>query len=117
MSGVKGKSGRKPGIKNITQYLYKEIDNNWQELVDALLEKATNGDREALFYCFDRRIGKVKTDIVIDGAGDIGAGVVIELLKAIAKEKSPYIEPLALEQPTVEVATLKEAQDELYDQA
>ena len=63
MSGVKGKSGRKPGIKNITQYLYKEIDNNWQELVDALLEKATNGDREALFYCFDRRIGKVKTDI------------------------------------------------------
>ena len=60
MSGIKGKSGRKPTPKNVTQYLYTQIDMHWKDLVASLISKAIEGDREAMFYCFDRKLGKPK---------------------------------------------------------
>ena len=86
MSGVKGRSGRKKCITNVMKYLEETIDSNWYELVEALVTKAKDGDREALFYCFDRRLGKPKIDIVSDGE-QLGAGIVTQLFTLLANKQ------------------------------
>ena len=69
MSGVKGRSGRKRNFKNAMLYLNETLDANWFDLVDALLEKAKNGDKECLMYCFDRRLGKPTAVMGVEGEG------------------------------------------------
>jgi len=53
-----GHCGRKPIAKEITLYLYSEIDKHWPDLVRTIITKAVAGDKELLQYCMDRRIGK-----------------------------------------------------------
>jgi len=68
MAGIKGKSGRKRNIRNIQEYYNRQFDMRSTMLIEKLLERALEGDREALIYAFDRRIGKPKQQLDIDPA-------------------------------------------------
>ena len=87
MSGVKGRSGRKKSPRDVLRYLTEEIDDNWADLVSKLIDKARDGDREALMYCFDRRLGKPKQQTELTGGGEVGVGLMVEILKSIQREK------------------------------
>ncbi len=89
MSGVKGKSGRKRHPQSVMMRLYDKIDANWDALQNTLIQKAIEGDREALMYCFDRRLGKPKasTEVNIEGGEVIGAGVVLKLFAMMAERE------------------------------
>ena len=69
MSNEKGRSGRKPAATDITNYLYNQIDKNWPELINKLIQRAIEGDKECLQYCLDRRIGKpvAKQETILKG--------------------------------------------------
>lgn len=81
MSGVKGRSGRRKSPKNLMKYLTETIDSNSYVLVDALVNKAKQGDKDALFYLFDRRLGKPvqQTDLNLQGGEDIGVNLILKL--------------------------------------
>lgn len=89
MPGVKGKSGRKRNIRNIQKYFNQQFDLKSNELVEKLLEKAADGDRELLIYVFDRRIGKPKaqTDVNLSGMEELGAGAVAKLFMILAEKR------------------------------
>ena len=89
MSGVKGRSGRKKSPRDVLRYLTEQIDDNWGILVNRLIEKASNGDREALMYCFDRRLGKPKQQADIDIKGEVSVGTLVKLLGMMERD---YIE-------------------------
>ena len=85
--------GRRTGRKKLPATVVNEaiagLKDDLPELFAQLKIKALNGDREAAIYLIDRAIGKPKqaTELDIKGGGEIGTGVVIELLKAIALQR------------------------------
>lgn len=91
-SGKKGKSGRK---KNISTLVSEAIDGVRQDLPALFIElkrQALGGDRESTIYLIDRVLGKPKAPTEILGGGDIGTGIVVELLKHIARREVIEIE-------------------------
>jgi len=103
MSGVKGRSGRKRKIRNIVKYFNDMIDLNSAKLVDITIEKALQGDREMIIYCWDRRLGKPtqQTSLDISGGEALSAAYVMNLFRMIRAER----ERLELEErkPTLEL--------------
>ncbi len=91
MSGVKGRSGRKRDVRNIQKYFNEAFDLRSKELVEALIEKAQEGDIQSLVYVFDRRLGKPKQQTEITGGEKLGQGAILELLKVVQEERQ-YIE-------------------------
>jgi len=91
--GKKGLSGRKKSPTNITRYLYEQIDHNWAQLVDALVQRAIDGDREMLQYCFDRRLGKPKAlaDINLEGAEMLDAGTIVEIFRVVDQRQKEIV--------------------------
>jgi len=89
MSGKKGRSGRKPYLKNVTEYFNKQFDLRSFSLVDKILSEAENGNRELLVYVFDRRLGKPKqsTDLNIEGGEQLGMSTMNILLDAMAQAR------------------------------
>ena len=87
--GKKGLSGRKKSPRNVIKYLTEHIDDNWSKLVDSLIQKAINGDKELLQYCFDRRLGKPKqsTDLDISGGEELSASLVTHLFAMLATKR------------------------------
>ena len=83
----KGRCGRKKSPRDVMRYLTEQIDSNWGVLVERLIEQAKNGDREALLYCFDRRLGKPKATTEIEGGEALGAGMVLQILAVIAEQR------------------------------
>ena len=59
-----GQSGNPAGRPPNSKYLNQQIDENWDGLIAKVIEKALGGDRESLFYCLDKRIGR--TPIQLD---------------------------------------------------
>jgi len=87
MAGVKGRSGRKKNPTNVARYLTEQIDDHWGELVDAFIQQALKGDREMLLACFDRRLGKVKTSIELEGGQELTAAIVTRLFAVLAEQQ------------------------------
>ena len=57
--GTRPGSGRKPKLKYETRELfYQKIDEQWDQLVNSLITKAIEGDKEILKWILDQRIGK-----------------------------------------------------------
>lgn len=95
MAGKPGRSGRKRNIRNIQEYYNRQFDIRSTALIEKLLEKAIEGDREALIYAFDRRIGKPKqqTDLDLKGGDTLGAGLIVELFKILQTKKAELEAP------------------------
>ena len=90
----KGRCGRKKSPLNVMRYLTEQIDSHWGKLVEELIKQAMNGDREALMYCFDRRLGKPKATPEIEGGELLSTGVVLQVLQAIydrRKQSQTYL--------------------------
>ena len=89
MAGVKGRSGRRRKVRNILKYFNDQVDLNSAKLIDVTIEKALEGDREMIIYCWDRRLGKPKqsTDIDITGGEELTAGLVAQLFTMLATRR------------------------------
>mgnify|MGYP003145177599 CR=1 FL=1 len=87
MSGVKGRSGRKGSKAKQVSKALNQIDMAMPSLIWKLIERAQNGDREALIYLIDRRLGKPTQAIDVEGGEKLGTGLVVELFKLLAEKK------------------------------
>ncbi len=58
MSGKPGRSGRRKAIGKQIDEAIAHLDIELVELIDKLVDKAKEGDREALIYLIDRRMGR-----------------------------------------------------------
>jgi len=89
MSGVKGRSGRKGSYGYQLSKALRKIDIRLPELIDKLIERAMDGDREALVYLVDRRLGKPvqQTDMNLQGGEQLTAGLVTQLFTMLAARK------------------------------
>jgi len=58
MAGVKGRSGRKPAPSTYVKNALKHIDEHFEEIVQACVANAIKGDKESIFYCIDRKLGR-----------------------------------------------------------
>ena len=99
MPGVKGKSGRKRNPRNAQRYFNDKFDGSLFELTDTLIQKAMEGDKELLIYCFDRRLGKPKqsTELDISGGEELGAGLVVQLFSMLAAKRKELDNPIQIE--------------------
>ena len=115
----KGRCGRKKSPGDVMRYLTEQIDSNWGVLVERLIEQAKNGDREALLYCFDRRLGKPKATTEIEGGEALGAGLVLQILAVIAEQRRLSVESRGLlkEGDTIAHGTGEEGLSERVDTA
>jgi len=89
MSGVKGRSGRKGSYAKQLSKALGIIDRELPNIIEKLLEKANNGDREALIYLIDRRLGKPQqsTDINLLGGETLTASLVANLFTMMAQKR------------------------------
>jgi len=89
MAGKKGRSGRKKSPRNVMRYLTECIEDNAYELAKALVDKALDGDRESLVYCFDRIGGKPQqsTNLDITGGEALTASLVVSLFAMLAAKR------------------------------
>uniref|UniRef100_A0A6M3LVE6 Uncharacterized protein n=1 Tax=viral metagenome TaxID=1070528 RepID=A0A6M3LVE6_9ZZZZ len=97
MSGVKGRSGRHKVLSTQIDEAMAIIDQELPAIVLQLVEKAKEGDRDALIYLIDRRMGKPKqaTDLKLEGGEELTAGLVSQLFTILAAKRKE------LEQGTV----------------
>ena len=63
MVGIKGKSGRQPSWTSQVNKALKSLDASLPTLIEKLITRAETGDREALIYLIDRRMGKPRQEI------------------------------------------------------
>ncbi len=56
--GAKGRSGRKPNQATLLKRALSIIDANFEEIVQQCVENAIKGDKESIFYCIDRKLGR-----------------------------------------------------------
>ena len=102
MSGVKGRSGpRKPLGKQIDEAM-KRLDEGLPALISRLMKKAEEGDREALIYLIDRRMGKPRqqTELDITGGDKLGANLLVELFQIMAQKKRELETTIKVEEIT-----------------
>ena len=90
--GKRAGSGRKKAIGTLINEAITNLDQNLPELFEALTKQALEGDREALIYLIDRRLGKPKvvSDINIEGE-IIGKGLMVALLKELDRGGSDFL--------------------------
>ena len=84
-----GKAGRKPKPSTLVSRALAIVDKQLPAIFEALIKKATEGDREAQIYLIDRRLGKPKqqTDLDISGGQQLGSGLVVELFKILSQKQ------------------------------
>jgi len=75
------------------------IDQELPAIVLQLVEKAKEGDREALIYLIDRRLGKPKqaTELEVSGGEELTAGLVTQLFTILAAKRKELDTPLQIE--------------------
>lgn len=90
MTGKKGKSGRRKAPGTIVKEAYDIVDSKLPDLFEALIKKAEQGDREALIYLIDRRLGKPtqQTSLEIEGVEKLGQGTIVTLFQLLAQERA-----------------------------
>ena len=87
MAGRKGRSGRKKAISALVNEALERVDERIPELFNKLIEKGLQGDRECLIYLIDRRLGKPKASMELEGGEELGAGLVVKLFQILAEKK------------------------------
>lgn len=87
--GVKGRSGRKKDPAGIMKFLCEKITDNVYDLTEALVQKALDGDKDCIFYCFDRVCGKPQqsTDLNLMGGEQLTAGLVASLFTMLTAKR------------------------------
>ena len=100
MAGVKGRSGRKRKIKNIQKYFNDQIDLNSPRLIDITIQKALEGDREMIIYCWDRRLGRPKqsSTVELEGGEKLSSVLVQSLFAAIDQRRLEQAQVIQIEQ-------------------
>jgi len=75
------------------------IDQELPAIVLQLVEKAKEGDREALIYLIDRRLGKPKqaTELEVSGGEELTAGLVTQLFTILAAKRKELDNPIQIE--------------------
>jgi len=75
------------------------IDQELPAIVRQLVEKAKEGDREALIYLIDRRLGKPKqaTELEVSGGEELTAGLVTQLFTILAAKRKELDNPIQIE--------------------
>ena len=71
MAGIKGRSGRhRKGISRIQEYLDRIKDRDLPKILDALVEKAISGDKDAQIYLCNKLTGMPRQalDSTVKGA-------------------------------------------------
>jgi hypothetical protein len=92
-----------------------KLDTELPRLIMRLVEKADEGDRDALIYLIDRRMGKPRqqTELDIKGGHELGTGTIVELFKLMAQRKAELeapleaCEPLSIPPPTISLQPLE----------
>jgi len=92
MAGVAGRSGRKKKPSTLVNEALDRVDQHLPELFQSLIDRATQGDREAAIYLIDRRLGKPKqhTDITSDDK-QLGTGIITELMTLLGNKYQEYV--------------------------
>jgi len=92
--GKKGRSGRKRNPRNVLKYFNDQIDLNSYALVDITIQKALDGDKEMIMYCWDRRLGKAKatTDLNVDTGKGLTQAMFLMLINEGAKAEKAFQE-------------------------
>ena len=86
-----GVAGRKPKPSTLVKRALALVDKNLPDIFAALIQKAVEGDREAMIYLIDRRLGKPKAEI------DLGEGFDVKVLvKLLAMIEAPRLGEYAL---------------------
>jgi len=91
MVGKKGRSGPKKSLTRQVNEAMELIDAKLPDIVAKLIKKAEEGDRDALVYLIDRRLGKPKASLDVEGGQELGAGLVVRLFQ-ILQEKQRELE-------------------------
>jgi len=99
MSGIKGRSGRRKPLGKQIDEAMKRLDAELPDLVAKLILKASDGDRDALIYLIDRRMGKPKqsTDIDITGGVELGKTTILEIFRQANEARRRLVEPSTIE--------------------
>ena len=75
------------------------IDQELPAIVLQLVEKAKEGDRDALIYLIDRRLGKPKqaTELEVSGGEELSAGLVTQLFTLLAARRKELEQPQVIQ--------------------
>jgi len=67
--GKKGRSGPKKQLSRLMNEALDMVDQSLPDIFQALIKRATEGDRDAQIYLIDRRMGRPKqeTDLRVKG--------------------------------------------------
>jgi len=100
MAGKKGASGRRKTPARIIKEAYDLIDNNMPTLFQKLYELALRGDKDALIYLIDRRLGKPSSEakLRLEGGAELGEGMVAKLFQLLTTERKAFEEQKQLEE-------------------
>ena len=84
---IKRKGGRPKSLSTQVEEAMAVIDRELPDIVKQLVERARDGDREALIYLIDRRMGKPRqaTELDIKGGEELGVGTMVRLFKLIVE--------------------------------
>jgi len=83
------RGGRPKSFTTQVNEALEVIDRELPQIVMQLVDKAKNGDREALIYLIDRRLGKPQqsTDINLLGGETLTASLVANLFTMMAQKR------------------------------
>lgn len=70
MSGVKGRSGPRKSPSKLVNEALDLVDQKLPAIFEALIKRATEGDRDAQIYLIDRRLGRPKQETVLSRGKD-----------------------------------------------
>lgn len=86
-SGKRFRSGRKKSPRNLTRCFNDFYDENSYELILKTIQKALEGDSDLLKYCHNRRWGKPKQSVELEGGETLGAGMLLKVFEIIDERR------------------------------
>lgn len=105
MSGKKGRSGRHKSLGTIMNEALEKIDQSFPELIDKLIEKALEGNQEAIQYALDRRIGKPSIKAVISPGEPVASAEEVMRMRVQIDTERDRFESLSPEEQLAEIYT------------
>lgn len=87
MSGVKGRSGPRKKLGTQINEAMALLDKELPGLIQKLIDKAEKGDRDSLIYLIDRRMGKPRATVELEGAKEIGANLLVKIARAVIEKR------------------------------
>ncbi len=89
--GIREGSGRKPKLQYEVRELFnRAVDEEWGNIMEAILIQARNGDKDTLKWLIEQRIGKAPQNMAITAQGAF-----LSVSEAYNKEASDNIVEIA----------------------